>query len=198
MKLIIATHNSHKITEFSRILEPLGVQICTAELSEAEETGTTFAENAFLKAQLACKETGLPAVADDSGICVDALNGQPGIYSARYGGEELNDKGRVRRLLKEMESVPKDKRGAHFTSAICCVFPNGDRIDAEGKCFGEIGYEPQGDGGFGYDPIFIQDGVSFGCLEAAEKDARSHRGFALKDFAAQLNVYIASNCLEFE
>lgn len=190
MKLLIATHNTHKIEEFKRILSPLGVEVITAELTEPVEDGKTFAENAYIKAQSACQETGLPAVADDSGICVDALDGAPGIYSARYGGEGLDDVGRLQLLLREMKEIPDEKRQANFTCAICCVFPNGDKIEAEGKCFGTLAHEPQGEGGFGYDPIFMQEGQSFGSLSAAEKDKRSHRGKALRDFAAKLTDYI--------
>lgn len=189
MKFVIATHNTHKVKEFSRILAPMGIEIVTANLSEPEETGTTFMENAFLKAQAAFEETGLPAIADDSGICVDALGGGPGVYSARYGTPELDDAGRVQLLLKEMAQVKDGDRGAHFTSAIACILPNGDRIQAEGHCYGTIGFTPQGDGGFGYDPVFMQDGVSFGTLPSEEKDARSHRGQALRLFAQKLKDY---------
>lgn len=190
MELVIATHNMHKVGEFRRILEPLHITIRTAELSEPEETGKTFMENARIKAEAACKETGLPAVADDSGICVDALDGAPGIYSARYGGDQLDDKGRVRLLLSELEPVPKEKRGAHFTSAICCVFPDGARVEAEGSCYGRIGYEPDGENGFGYDPVFLQEGISFARLSGEEKDRRSHRGQALRLFAGKLENYL--------
>lgn len=190
MKFVIATHNQHKVTEFKRILEPMGIEVVTAEISEPEENGESFAENAYIKAKSACDETGMPAVADDSGISVDALGGAPGIYSARYGGEGLTDRDRVYKLLDEMKDIPDEKRGAHFTSAICCVFPNGDRIDAHGACFGDIGYEVIGEGGFGYDPIFMQNGVSFGEISPEEKDARSHRGKSLKDFAEKLSGYL--------
>lgn len=190
MELLISTHNAHKIEEFSRILEPLGVKVITADISEPIEDGTTFAENAKIKAESACKETGLPAVADDSGICVHALDGKPGIHSARYGGDGLDDKGRLNLLLEEMKNVPIGERQAYFASAICCVFPNGDIIQAEGKCFGEIAFEADGEGGFGYDPIFMQDGKSFGKLSPKEKDERSHRGKALRKFAEKLNKYL--------
>ncbi len=190
MKLLIATHNTHKVEEFSRILAPLEIEIVTADISEPIENGKTFAENAFIKAEAACKETGMPAVADDSGICVDSLDGAPGVYSARYGGEGLDDRGRLLKLLEDMENVPEDKRQANFTSAISCVFPNGDRIDAQGKCFGTIGYEPKGESGFGYDPIFMQGDISFGELSDAEKDKRSHRGKSLREFAKKLEEYL--------
>lgn len=193
MKLIIATHNEHKIKEFRRMLEPLQIEIVTAALTEADETGKTFMENAFIKAESAMRETGLPAVADDSGICVDALGGAPGIYSARYGTPDLDDEGRLRLLLHEMREVPDGRRQAHFACAICAVFPNGDTVKAEGKCQGVIAYESMGDGGFGYDPIFMQDGHCFGELSAAEKDKRSHRGTALRLFAEKLREYIRGN-----
>lgn len=193
MKFVIATHNAHKVTEFSRILEPMGIEIMTAALSEPEETGATFAENARIKAQAAFAETGLPAIADDSGICVDALQGRPGVYSARYGGEGLDDKGRVQLLLKELEHVPAKNRGAHFTSAISCILPNGDCIAVQRHCYGSIGYVPEGANGFGYDPVFLQDESSFGMLSDAEKDARSHRGKALRAFAEELKRYLEQN-----
>lgn len=193
MKFVIATHNPHKVIEFSRILAPLGIEIVTAQLSEPEETGTTFAENARIKARAAFEETGLPAIADDSGICVDALGGAPGVYSARYGGDGLDDAGRVRLLLKELEHVPEENRGAHFTSAICCILPNGEAVTAQGHCYGTIGYAPQGAQGFGYDPVFLQGGISFGTLSDGEKDARSHRGKALHVFAEKLEDYLKAN-----
>lgn len=189
MKLVIATHNQGKVVEFKRILEPMGIEVVMAELSEPEETGTTFAENAFIKAQAACRETGLPAVADDSGLCVDYLDGAPGIYSARFaqpGKRRLT-------VLEKLQGVPKEQRGAHFVSAVCCVFPSGDKIEAEGKCFGVIAFESRGENGFGYDSIFEQDGVTFGELSNEEKDARSHRGFAFQEFEKKLKEYLESH-----
>lgn len=193
MKLIIATHNEHKLTEFRRMLEPMGIEVQTASLTEADETGKTFMENAFIKAESAMRETGLPAVADDSGICVDALDGAPGIYSARYGTPELDDRGRLELLLREMKDVPDGKRQAHFACAICAVFPNGDTVQAEGECHGSIARQSMGDGGFGYDPIFMQEGRCFGELSAKEKDERSHRGIALRQFAEKLREYRKRN-----
>ena len=140
MKFVIATHNQGKVVEFKRMLEPMGIEVVTAQLSEPEETGKTFMENAFIKADAACKETGLPAVADDSGLCVDYLDGAPGIYSARFaqpGKRRLT-------VLEKLQGVPAERRGAHFVSAVCCVFPNGDKIQAEGKCFGTIALESRG------------------------------------------------------
>ena len=157
MKFILASQNQHKLVEMQNILSAHGVEVVLqSELGlhvEVEETGATFAENAMLKAKAVMAASGLPAIADDSGVCVDALNGAPGVYSARYGGPELDDVGRYRLLLENMRGA-RD-RTAHFTSAIACAFPNGDTIEAEGICPGMIAYAPQGDGGFGYDPVFF-------------------------------------------
>ncbi len=186
MKFVIATHNPGKVVEFKRLLEPMGIEAVMMELTEPEETGTTFSENAFIKAQSACAETGLPAVADDSGLCVDYLDGAPGIYSARFaqpGKRRLT-------VLEKLKGVPEAQRGAHFVSAVCCVFPNGDRIDALGKCFGSIAFESRGENGFGYDSIFEQEGRTFGEMTNEEKDARSHRGFAFQEFEKKLREYL--------
>lgn len=180
---VIATHNPGKLKELQRILEPLHIDAVTAELDEVEETGTTFAENAFLKADAACRQTGMPAVADDSGLMVDALNGEPGVYSARYAGEGATDNDRIEKLLTNLKNVPTEKRTAKFVSAICCVFPNGEKIEVQGECPGFIAFEPHGNGGFGYDPIFLVNGKSFAELNASEKDAVSHRGRALRALA---------------
>ena len=186
MKFVIATHNQGKIIEFRRMLEPMGIEVVMAELSEPEETGKTFGENAYIKAESACRETGLPAVADDSGLCVDYLDGAPGIYSARFA-----EPGKRRlTVLEKLRGVPEEQRGAHFVSAVCCVFPNGDRIDAEGKCFGVIAQESRGENGFGYDSIFVQDGRTFGEMSDQEKDARSHRGKAFEEFERKLKEYL--------
>ncbi len=193
VRYIIATHNQDKLAELSRILEPLGIEAVTdrdlgIELPEVEETGTTFAENAYLKAASACEATGLPAIADDSGIAVDALNGAPGIYSARYGGPEATDKDRNKKLLSELDGLPTEQRGAHYVCAVCCVFPDGSEpLTAEGYMYGVIGMEERGERGFGYDPLFIVDsGKSVAELTEEEKDAISHRGNALRVFRAIL------------
>lgn len=180
---VIATHNPGKLKELQRILEPLHIDAVTAKLDEVEETGTTFAENAFLKADAACRQTGMPAVADDSGLMVDTLNGEPGVYSARYAGEGATDYDRIIKLLTNLKNVPLEKRTAKFVSAICCVFPNGEKIEVQGECPGFIAFEPHGNGGFGYDPIFLVNGKSFAELNASEKDAVSHRGRALRALA---------------
>lgn len=192
MKMIIATHNAHKLDELRRILIPLNIEAVTdtdlgITLTEADETGTTFAENAFIKAQLACRESGLPAIADDSGLCIDALGGEPGVYSARYAPVGQ----RKATVLRALEGVEDQKRSAHFESAVCCVFPNGDTVTARGVCHGHIGHEPRGEGGFGYDPIFVtENGKTFAQLTAQQKDEISHRGRALRDFAVQLQAYL--------
>ncbi len=196
MKFIIATNNAKKLVEMERILAPLGIEAVSARdagvvLDEVDETGTTFAENAFQKANAAFVKTGMPAVADDSGICVDALDGRPGIYSARYCPELCHsDEDRTRRILDELKGVPEGQRGAHYTCAICCILPNGEKIEIEEICEGTIGYAFIGDGGFGYDPIFMQGDKTFAQLSAEEKDKVSHRGKALRALKTKLEAYM--------
>ena len=197
MKFVLASQNKHKLTEMQSILSAHGVEVVLqSDMGlhvDVEETGETFAENAMLKAQAVMKASGLPAIADDSGVCVDALNGAPGVYSARYGGPELDDAGRYRLLLSNMQGART--RAAHFTSAIACVFPNGDAIEAEGICPGTIAFAPQGDGGFGYDPVFFlpQLRKTYAQLTAEEKAAVSHRGKALEVFDGKLREYLKGN-----
>jgi XTP/dITP diphosphohydrolase len=187
MTFIIATHNAKKIKELKRILEPLGFDaVIREDLPEVEETGTTFAENALLKAESACKVTGMPAIADDSGLVVDALGGAPSVYSARYAGEGATDKQRYEKLLSELQEVPTEKRTARFVSAVCCVFPDGNIITAEGACEGMIAFAPKGEGGFGYDPVFLVGERSYAQMTAEEKDSISHRGRALAKMAHEL------------
>ncbi|MBQ4267229.1 MAG: XTP/dITP diphosphatase [Clostridia bacterium] len=186
MKIIIATHNKHKLQEMSRILSPMGYEVVTdldlgIELSDVEENGETFLDNARIKAEAGCKESGLPCIADDSGLCVDALNGAPGVYSARYSGVHGDDDGNNRKLLSELSGVPTEKRTAHFACAICVSFPDGSEVTATGKCEGYIGYEKKGTNGFGYDPLFMVGDRSLAQMTAEEKDAISHRGNALKE-----------------
>lgn len=195
MKFILATHNMKKCGEMQRILAPLGVEVYTAEmlglsLTDAEETGTTFEENAFIKAKSGCDESGYPCIADDSGLCVDALGGEPGVYSARYSGEHGDDEANIVKLLENLKDTPDEKRTAHFTSAICVCFPDGREIRLEGRCEGKIGYEKKGNGGFGYDPIFMVGEKSFAELTAEEKDAISHRGVALRKLVEVLPEYL--------
>ena len=194
MKFVLASQNQHKLAEMNLILSAHGVAVVLqSELGlhvEVEETGGTFAENAMLKAKAVMAASGLPAIADDSGVCVDALQGAPGVYSARYGGPELDDVGRYRLLLNVMQG--QTNRAAHFTSAIACVFPNGDTIEAEGECPGSIAFAPMGDGGFGYDPVFFlpQLKKTYAQLTPEEKAAVSHRGKALAVFEEKLKEYL--------
>ena len=158
---------------------------------EVDETGTTFEENAYLKAKAVTDATGLPAVADDSGLMVDALNGEPGVYSARYGlGHEAPDIARYSYLLGRLHG--QDNRSAKFVSCICCTFPNGDVIRTRGEMPGSIAYFPKGDNGFGYDPVFIAEGNTKHNAELTleEKNAISHRGKAMREFAPKLEEYI--------
>lgn len=193
-KFVLATHNTNKLRELSAILSQYGVRVVSpGDLGitvDVEETGATFAENAMLKARAICDAVGLPAIADDSGLCVDALNGGPGVYSARYGGEELDDKGRYTLLLNSMRG--QTTRAAHFACAICCAFPNGDVLTAEGTCPGTIAFAPMGEGGFGYDPVFFvpEKAKTFAQLTAEEKAEISHRGKALAEFAEKLGTYL--------
>lgn len=190
MKLVLASKNAKKLQEMRDILSAQGVEVVSeADVGvdvEVEETGTTFAENAYLKAHAVMEATGLPAVADDSGLCVDALNGAPGVYSARYGGPELDDVGRYRLLLENMRGQ-LDRR-CKFVSAICCCFPDGTKVEAQGECAGTLAYAPRGEDGFGYDPIFFlpEQKKTFAQLTAAEKNAISHRGRALAAFREKL------------
>lgn len=192
MKFIIATHNQKKLAELRRILSPLGIQALTAEeadisFDDVEETGVTFEENARIKARALFDASGYGTIADDSGLCVDALDGAPGVYSARYSGEHGNDADNIVLLLKNMEGIPDGERTARFVCAICCVMPDGTDFIVRGECEGKIGYECVGDEGFGYDPVFmLNDGRSMAQLSKEEKDAISHRGNALRLLSEKL------------
>ena len=196
MKLVLASKNAHKLVEMKDILSQLGVEVVLESEAgvdvDVEETGATFEENAYLKAHAVMEASGLPAIADDSGLCVDALNGAPGVYSARYGGPGLDDAGRYQLLLENMRGQ-LDRR-CKFVSAICCCFPNGDRVEARGECAGTLAYAPQGENGFGYDPVFFvpEKKKTFAQLTAEEKNAISHRGNALKLFQQKLADYLSS------
>lgn len=195
-KFLIASNNAHKVLELNRILNPLGITAVTAkecgiDLGDVEETGTTFSENAEIKALSAFKKSGMPSIADDSGLVVDALNGRPGVYSARYGGENATDEDKYNKILEEMKDVPEKDRTARFVSSICCILEDGTKIKAEGYSEGTIAFSPKGEDGFGYDPIFVsQGGKTFAQLTSQEKDAVSHRGNALKILKEQLIKYI--------
>jgi XTP/dITP diphosphohydrolase len=196
---LIATKNMKKREELQRILAPLGIRIRLAEelgleLSDVEETGATFEENALLKARSGCAESGLPCIADDSGLAVDVLNGEPGVYSARYAGEHGNDTLNNEKLLKNLASVPFASRNARFICAACCVYPDGREIVECGECPGKIGFAPAGTGGFGYDPLFLPAEIeshtgelrSMAQLEDTQKDKISHRGKALMLLAERI------------
>lgn len=193
MKVVLASKNKHKLEEISKITEQFDMElVLESELGvdiDVEETGSTFEENSFLKAEAVMKATGLPALADDSGIAVDALNGEPGIYSARYGFDEsLDDRGRLNLLLKNTENVPDEKRQAKFVCVITLVTPDGQTIQARGEVHGMLLRAPAGENGFGYDPIFYYPpfGKSLAQISPEEKNQVSHRANALKVFYEKL------------
>ena len=193
MKVVLASKNPHKLMEISKITEKFGFElVLQSELGidiDVEETGTTFEENSLLKAEAVMKATGLPALADDSGIAVDALNGEPGIYSARYGFDEsLDDWGRMMLLLKNTEAVPDGQRQAKFVCVISFITPEGKVIQARGEIHGELTREPRGENGFGYDPIFYYPpaGMTTAQMPSEEKNQVSHRGNALNVFYEKL------------
>ena len=195
MDYLIATHNMKKREELHRILSPLGIRVVLAseigvDLTEVEETGETFEENALLKAVSGCRDAGIPCVADDSGLCVDALDGRPGVYSARYCGEETPYPEKMAHLIEELKDVPPEKRTARFVSVAACAFPDGTSFTVRGECEGKIGYEQRGGNGFGFDPVFMVGDRSFAELTTAEKDAISHRGNSLRQLAEKLQEII--------
>ena len=187
MKLVLASKNQHKLREMQTILGQLGLEVVLeSDVGvdvEVEETGTTFEENAMLKAKAVMEASGMAAIADDSGLVVDALHGAPGVYSARYGQRD-SDAARTALLLENMKDVPESKRTAHFVSAIACALPDGRVVTARGTCEGTILFQTRGDNGFGYDPVFYvpQLGKTFAEADGPEKNSISHRGNALKAF----------------
>jgi XTP/dITP diphosphohydrolase len=200
MKFVLATRNSHKATELKRILEELDLDcelLTVADFPgapEVEETETTFEGNAMLKARALAKFTGLAAIADDSGICVDALDGNPGVLSARWSGASENvDQANLDLVLEQVRDVPTESRGAKFVCAAVAVFPDGQELIAIGEMLGHLLSAPTGKNGFGYDPIFVPQGfeISTAQMSAAEKDAISHRGKALNDLAIQISEVIS-------
>jgi XTP/dITP diphosphohydrolase len=193
-KILMASGNAGKLREVARILGDLDINIVPQSefgVEEADETGTTFVENALIKARHAVAATGLPAIADDSGLAVDALHGRPGVYSSRYAGPDATDQANIDKLLAALDGVPDEERGAAFHCVSCFVMP-GDQepIIAQGEWRGSILKEVQGDGGFGYDPVFFvsEMGCSAAQMGDEEKNARSHRGKALKELARQLRA----------
>ena len=187
MKVVLASKNKHKLVEISKITEKFDMElVLQSDLGvdiDVEENGTTFEENSFIKAEAVMKATGLPALADDSGIAVDALNCEPGVYSARYGFDEsLDDWGRLELLLKNTEHVPDGQRQAQFVCVITMVTPEGEVIQARGEIHGELLRAPVGENGFGYDPIFYYPpaGMSTAEMSPEDKNQVSHRGNALK------------------
>jgi XTP/dITP diphosphohydrolase len=191
VRLALATANPHKLLELTRILEAGHVHVELAGLGDfpgapdVHETGATFAENALLKAQAIAAFTGLPAVADDSGLCVDALNGMPGVLSARWSGRHGDDEASLRLVLGQLSDVPDKRRGAQFVCAAALVLPGGREHVTEGIVHGSLTREPRGENGFGYDPIFVPDGytVTTAEMDPAAKDKISHRGKALRALA---------------
>ena len=198
--VVLATRNAHKLDELRRILAAHGLDIDLrsvadfANAPEVPETESTFAGNALLKARAICAATGLPAVADDSGLCVDALNGMPGILSARWAGGHGDDAANLRLVLDQLSDTPDTRRGAAFVCAAAVVLPDGTERAVEGSVDGSIIREPRGDGGFGYDPIFVPTGyaLTFAQIPAAEKYAMSHRGRALQQLAPVLRDLLAT------
>lgn len=192
---LIATHNKKKLSELKDIFEKLNIIAKSPdelgiEIPDPEETGKTFEENAFIKAKSGFDATGLPTVADDSGLCVDVLNGAPGVYSARYSGEHGDDEKNNDLLLKNLEGFPQEKRNAHYVCSICCVLDKNKKFTIRGEFYGRIGFERIGNGGFGYDPLFMVGDKSVAEMTAEEKNKISHRGKALKAFSEELSKYI--------
>lgn len=191
-KLLLATRNQGKIVEFRRILDaiaPGSIELvgldAFSDLHDVDETGTTFKENALLKAREMSEATGMPAIADDSGLCIDILNGDPGIFSARWAGVHGNDQANIEKVLEQLKDVPDGQRGAYFICVAALYLPDGRTFCEEGRFHGSILRAPVGENGFGYDPIFAPEGldISSAQMSSEEKDAVSHRGKALRAIA---------------
>ncbi|MFF3068514.1 RdgB/HAM1 family non-canonical purine NTP pyrophosphatase [Kitasatospora sp. NPDC057936] len=198
-RLILATRNQHKVAELRAILGEAGLDVelvgadAYPEIPDVPETGVTFAENALLKAHALARATGLPAVADDSGLCVDVLNGAPGIFSARWAGKHGDDRANLDLLLAQLSDIAEPHRGAHFFCAAALALPDGTERVVEGRLLGTLRTAPAGDGGFGYDPILQPLGETRTCAEltAAEKNAISHRGHAFRALAPVVKDLLA-------
>jgi XTP/dITP diphosphohydrolase len=187
---VLATANEHKVREMRQVLEPLGIELLDrpSDVRDVDETETTLEGNSLLKARALTAATGLPAIADDTGLFIDALEGRPGVYSARYAGERASFDDNVQKVLRELDGIGDAQRGAHFRSVIAITFPDGTAWWVDGVLVGRILASPVGAGGFGYDVIFAptHSDRSLAQLEADEKNAISHRGRALRAFAAKL------------
>lgn len=197
-RLVLATMNQHKLLELKRILAAGNVDVALASLAEfpgapdVAETGATFAENALLKAHAVADFSGLPAVADDSGLCVDALNGMPGVLSARWSGRHGDDEANLRLVLAQLADLPDERRGARFVCAAALVLPDGREHVSEGEVRGRLTTEPRGQNGFGYDPIFMPDSATITTAEMdpTDKDRISHRGKALRALAPVIAAFL--------
>lgn len=198
VRLVLASHNPHKVAEVSRIFADVGLRAdlvgtdAFPEMPDVAETGETFGENASLKARSVAAWTGMPAVADDSGLCVDALNGMPGVLSARWAGRHGDDAANLTLLLAQLADVPDERRGAHFTCAAALALPGGLERVVEGRVDGWLAHEARGSGGFGYDPVFVPAGCTRTTAELppAEKDALSHRGRAFRELAGAVGELV--------
>ena len=193
MEILLASENKHKLEELSRILKPLGFDVVTPlqkgiDLGRVEENGNTLIENSRIKADNARKISGMAVIADDTGLIVEALNGLPGVYTARFAGENATDKENVDKLLHDMKDIPEFKRTAKFVTSICCILDDNVIIEVQGECKGKIAFERSGKNGFGYDPVFICEkyGKTFANCTAEEKDSVSHRGNALRKLKEKL------------
>lgn len=190
--LLLASSNENKKREFNQILKKVGFNVITPDdinldISGIVEDADTFKGNAFIKADYLRKMTSLPVIADDSGLVVDALSGEPGVYSARYAGPDKKNEDNIRKLLKNLEGVEQDKRTAHFVCALCMIFPNGEKIEVQGEVSGKITFEKRGESGFGYDPVFLyDDNKTFAQMSSDEKNEISHRKVALNKLLEKL------------
>ena len=190
--LLLASSNENKKREFNQILKKVGFNVITPDdinldISGIVEDADTFKGNAFIKADYLRKKTSFPVIADDSGLVVDVLSGEPGVYSARYAGPDKNNEDNIRKLLKNLEGVEQDKRTAHFVCALCMLFPNGEKIEVQGEVSGKITFEKRGESGFGYDPVFLyEDNKTFAQMSSDEKNEISHRKVALNKLLEKL------------
>ena len=192
MKIFLETKNEGKIKEFKKITEGMDIEVHSVldniDIPDVEEDGKTFEENSSKKAKEISEYTGIITISDDSGLCVDILNGNPGIYSARYSGEDATDEKNIKKLLKELENIPREKRGAHFVSVVSIGYPDGSVKSFRGETRGEILFEKEGNNGFGYDPVFYSYELkkSFGLATEAEKKSVSHRSKAFKKLKEEI------------